>query len=463
MDKRETSATKYSGALESIGGIAGGMTLVYLILQGWVTTSVASALVVAIVVGVIISAYFWRIRDYSPWAILMGWMTVAIVILILFVAFPRQMIIEGHVRNTLETPLPRVDITLRDYRNAAYHTTTGTDGSFLFKDVPTGRFVIESPRVSSISVETTGILIRRQVVDLIEYQEAALPSPSPTVLITSTTPVTSSVVLTSTGDIPGVGSTIVSDRDGATLVFIPGGVTPVGGRVDDTMAKNDEKPIHDVPITNFWMDKFEVSNRQYRSCVQAGGCPLPDSTFYMDQAQYDDWPVAYLKWEAAEAYCSWAGRRLPTEAEWERAARGDTVRIYPWGDASPMNISANICDQRCPTTANQTKTIDDGFERYAPVTAFPSGESPFGTRNMAGNVSEWVSDWYSASYYLDPESAMANPPGPAVGTRKVAKGGSWASIPAVVRISNRQSWSLNIDRLDSALLGVRCAMDFIND
>ena len=210
------------------------------------------------------------------------------------------------------------------------------------------------------------------------------------------------------------GSERSSPADGMVQVFIPEGVFQMGGL--DPAAFEDEKPSHRVTMHAFWIDRVEVTNAMYALCVQAGGCTQIPFNFnskarqsYFNNPEFDTYPVIYVGWAEAEAYCKWAGRRLPTEAEWERAARGDDFRTYPWGDDRPTASYANFNYQFGDT--NQ-------------VGSYPAGASPFGVLDMAGNVSEWVQDYYDADYYSS--SINNNPTGPAARTtyfNRVVRGG----------------------------------------
>lgn len=235
----------------------------------------------------------------------------------------------------------------------------------------------------------------------------------------------------------------VSDKDGMMMIYVPAGEFLMGSRETDPIADNDEKPQHRVYLDAFWIDQTEVTNAMYAKCVKAGACQPPSSTAsytfhaYYGDSPYDHYPVAWITWERARTYCEWAGRRLPTEAEWEKAARGTDGRLYPWGDATPnpnlLNFKADVGD----TTA---------------VGNYPAGASPYGALDMAGNLWEWVADWYSHSYYAS--SPAANPPGPAPQAYHACRGGSWNSAAEMVRTAARGN--ADPGRCDG-IVGIRCA------
>jgi len=184
-----------------------------------------------------------------------------------------------------------------------------------------------------------------------------------------------------------------------------------------------------VYLDTFYIDKTEVTNTQYRACVEAGVCDAPSDTAYYDDADYAQHPVVYVSWNDADAYCRWVGKRLPTAAEWEKAARGTDGWIYPWGNALDGS-KLNFCDANCPYDWKDV-SVDDGYTDTAPVGSYPAGASPYGVLDMAGNVWEWVTDWYGRNYYS--RSPGRNPPGPDSGEERVVRGGSWSRDPASVR------------------------------
>jgi formylglycine-generating enzyme required for sulfatase activity len=203
------------------------------------------------------------------------------------------------------------------------------------------------------------------------------------------------------------GDTWTRPEDGAVMIYVPAGEFLMGSTDDDPDAIGDEKPRHAVYLDAFWIDKTEVTNAQYRQCVEAGGCDEPDC---WDDNDYNapDQPVVCVTWDDAGAYAAWVGGRLPTEAEWEKAARGTDGRVYPWGDSAPD----------CETTNHA-----DCTGRPGAVGSYPAGASPYGGLDVAGNVWEWVADWYDDGYYE--RSPLRNPPGPDSGIFRVLRGGSY--------------------------------------
>jgi formylglycine-generating enzyme required for sulfatase activity len=206
--------------------------------------------------------------------------------------------------------------------------------------------------------------------------------------------------------------TKISNMDGMTQVYVPAGEFMMGDSGDPRIK---EYPLHPIYLSGFWMDKVEVTNAMYETCVQDEACiePVPRLNPYYGKWAYRNLPVVYVNWYAAEAYCAWAGRRLPTEAEWEKSARGTDMRYFPWG-----NVRAT------PRLANFSETL---FLESLPVSRYPMGASPYGALNMAGNVREWVSDWFDNKYYL--HSPYENPTGPETGFERSLRGGAYDAVP----------------------------------
>ncbi len=244
---------------------------------------------------------------------------------------------------------------------------------------------------------------------------------------------------------------------GARMVFMPGGLFRMG--TDEGEA--DERPSHLVRMNPFFIDETEVTNGQYAQCVAAGVCAPPGSNTapflpaYYGDPNYDDYPVIQVSWYDAEMFCDWRGGRLPSEAEWEMAAGFDPdqaiVLRYPWGDAFD-GTKVNFCDANCTREARDT-SVDDGYKGIAPVGSFGNGRSPIGTYDMAGNVMEWVSDWYDPRYYES--TTDTNPLGPPDGDFKAIRGGSWLSPADDLRVVTRSSYDPTVKRDN---LGFRCAM-----
>ena len=249
----------------------------------------------------------------------------------------------------------------------------------------------------------------------------------------------------------------IDEKTGARMVYIPAGLFRMG----NDSGEPDEAPFHRVRLDAFFIDEYEVTNSQYALCVEAGECAAPDrlgATLYQNYYRdltFDDYPVIFVNWFHAQTYCAWRDARLPTEAEWERAAGFDAnqgIRLnYPWGDEFNGEF-LNYCDVNCPI-ADRDPTFDDGFGDTAPIGSYPEGMSPASIYDMSGNVMEWVSDWYDSDYY--DISTDTNPQGPLEGEFKSLRGGSWLSSPDEVRISGRSSFHPTVSR---ANLGFRCAM-----
>jgi formylglycine-generating enzyme required for sulfatase activity len=240
-----------------------------------------------------------------------------------------------------------------------------------------------------------------------------------------------------------IGSEYISEKDGMTMVFIPAGDFLLGTNT----GQPDEKLEHIVYLDAFWIDKTEVTNSMYSWCVKSGACSSPMKSnsktraYYFGNPEFDDYPVIYITWEQAKIYCEWAGRRLPTEAEWEKAARGVKGSKYPWGNTSPDASRLNFAGMVGDTTK---------------VGSYPRGSSPYGVVDMAGNVLEWVADCYGSGYYQI--SPRQNPTGPSAcehGHRVIRGGTSW-EMPS-------HDWTGATDRMNNlehesnALLGFRCA------
>jgi len=240
-----------------------------------------------------------------------------------------------------------------------------------------------------------------------------------------------------------VGSTWTSLKDGMTMLYIPAGEFSMGSNVGE----DNEKPVHLVYLDAYWMDKTEVTNAMYSKCVQDGKCDPPQSAGsntrdkYFGNHEFDSYPVINVSWDDANTYCEWRGNntRLPTEAEWEKAARGTDQRTYPWGEVLS-----------CDNANYQTRCIGDTTKSGV----YSSGVSPYGVYDLAGNVWEWINDIYSETYYQN--SPLINPIGPSLGDFHVIRGGSFYSFSKVEdpRTSVRD---MMISDASNIYVGFRCA------
>jgi formylglycine-generating enzyme required for sulfatase activity len=222
-------------------------------------------------------------------------------------------------------------------------------------------------------------------------------------------------------------------KDSSVMIRIPAGVFRMGWPDSLGVEEPDQHPLHEVCLAEFYVDKYEVTNRQYRRFCDATGHPYPrqDSELrgmpdYL--LSYPDYPVGNVSWQDANDYCAWAGKELPSEAQWEKAAKGLTLRWYPWGNKVPTTGDlANLPDQRMASVyPGSFLDFDDGYASASPVGTFPAGASPYGVTDMEGNVSEWCRDWYANDYYQT--SPDSDPPGPSVGVYRVIRGSSFYDI-----------------------------------
>jgi formylglycine-generating enzyme required for sulfatase activity len=256
-----------------------------------------------------------------------------------------------------------------------------------------------------------------------------------------------------------IGSTMISDKDGATLVYVPAGSFTMGDNAEDALAEcqkyrldcdkfdrffKSASPPHKVDLSAFWIDQTEVTNTMYAKCVDAGKCDLPTSADHFGNSGYGSHPVVYVNWNMANAYCAYAGRRLPTEAEWEKAARGTDGRTYPWGKKVDCAF-ANYYGKGNGKTACIGDTTRVG--------SYESGKSPYGAYDMAGNVWEWVNDWFDDAYYKN--SPPTDPLGSATGESRVLRGGSFTSNFNYLRSAIR-SWAS--PAYSDNYVGFRCAV-----
>ena len=239
---------------------------------------------------------------------------------------------------------------------------------------------------------------------------------------------------------PAPGTTMTSAKDGMVIRYVPSGNFIMGSNEDDRLAKPDESPQHQVYLDAFWIDQTEVTNAMFASFLNEVGNQEVDGKTWLNmrvtdpkivqeaglwqpQAGYENHPVVNVTWDGAQAYCDWAGRRLPTEAEWEKAARGTEGAMYPWGDGAPACELTNFDGADCT------------LRHTTPVGSYPEGQSPFGALDMSGNVWEMVADYYAADYYAN--SPENNPTGPVEGGSHAVRGGSFYVHAYDVRSARR--------------------------
>jgi formylglycine-generating enzyme len=268
-------------------------------------------------------------------------------------------------------------------------------------------------------------------------------------------------------------------KDGAPMVLIPAGEFWMGS--SDGEGDEDEHPRHRVALSAFYLDQYEVTNRLFQQFIQQTGYRTtaeregsawafvegkgweetkganwqkPEAGATVFDSGRAEHPVVCVSWDDAQAYCRWAGKRLPTEAEFEYATRAGTETTYWWGDGNPgKRRVANIADESAKhLLQNIMKGYNDGYVRTAPVGSFET--NPFGLHDMTGNVWEWVGDWYDEKYYS--KSPARNPTGPSSGEYRVIRGGSWLYVPVNVRSALRGGYTP--PRRDGDI-GFRCAQD----
>jgi len=261
------------------------------------------------------------------------------------------------------------------------------------------------------------------------------PIPSKTPLPTKT-PIPSETPLPTVTPEGDIGSTWVRPKDRMAMVYVPKGVFSMGSDLGEA----DEQPVHDVYLDAFWIDQTEVTYTKYANFApsRSGQSPAQNVT-----------------WEQASAYCTWVGSRLPTEAEWEKAARSPDERTYPWGNQNPAGDLVNFADVKSRLSWADI-SVNDGYDNVAPVGSYPAGASVYGALDMAGNLAEWVNDWYDETYYS--ASSLDNPLGPADGFFRALRGGSWYGTADSLRTTDR-SWY--IPEGGTNYVGFRCAQNTV--
>ena len=267
---------------------------------------------------------------------------------------------------------------------------------------------------------------------------------------------------------PPPGAIRVAPQDGMPQVYVPAGPFVMGDSDAAALAECQKyrgdclrgfyigsEPQHTVTLDAFWIDQTEVTNAMYARCVASGGCrphaEMPSFVSFHNygEAAADSYPVRYVTWDDARAYCAWAGRRLPTEAEWEKAARGTDGRQYPWGNEPATGERDNFCDKTCPRSYRHT-WMDDGYPDTAPVGSYLAGASPYGALNMAGNLREWVSSLYRPYPYRpdDGREDMLSR------DQRVVRGGHWDGSADFARVAYRVA---DRPEYQSSCVGFRCA------
>jgi formylglycine-generating enzyme required for sulfatase activity len=273
------------------------------------------------------------------------------------------------------------------------------------------------------------------------------------------------LMITRPTDPTEIGKTKTSNADDMTLVYVPAGEFLMGTEKGLT----DEQPIHKVYLDAYWLDQTEVTNAMYARCVEAGRCDEPSAQAFFQDPAYASHPVEYVSWNDAVNYCAWARRRLPTEAEWEKAAAWDPYtnqqRVYPWGNEYDCH-NGNFDDEtELDDSLMQNGDVScDGFVRTAPVGSFPEGASVYGALDMGGNVWEWVHDAFIEVDPLSPSiqnyyaiSPLENPQGvdPAITEYRGMRGGSYNFIFGYGRSAYRLWFGLD-DSYEG--VGFRCAL-----
>ncbi len=255
----------------------------------------------------------------------------------------------------------------------------------------------------------------------------------------------------------GLPPEIQNEKDGSVMLLVPSGEFLMGTspeeaswlieRGADEQRLLPEMPQHKIYLDAFYIDQFEITNAQYQAFLDDTGRE-PPLHWQDERLNGDDQPVAGVSWEDASAYCQWAGKRLPTEAEWEKASRGIDSRLYPWGDV----FDIRWCNLALITASG---TYSPVYDITVEVDSYPEGASPYGAMNMAGNVREWVADRYDPDYYQ--LSPTHNPQGPRRGEQRVIRGGAWYDTPLGLRCTTR--YHAEPTDLNNRYEGFRCAID----
>jgi formylglycine-generating enzyme required for sulfatase activity len=249
---------------------------------------------------------------------------------------------------------------------------------------------------------------------------------------------------------PGPDGTPVTGKDGAPMVLIPEGPFLMGSNE----GLPNERPEHKTSLDAYYIDQFEITIKLFSKFLEETKHPAPPLWEEDAEGSTANRPAVGVSWFDAQAYCKWAGERLPTEAEWEKAARGTDGRRYPWGHMQPFVDIANYNRGQWVSYAITLIPVDTLGGMSVRHGTKEGGKSPYGLYHMAGNAAEWVADWYDREYYA--KSPEKNPKGPAEGDRRVIRGGSWNDPPSGLRASARIAAEPDFQDLT---VGFRCAMD----
>lgn len=285
------------------------------------------------------------------------------------------------------------------------------------------------PKPQPAPTPDVGAIATQMWVELSVKQTLAAAIPTNTPFPTETPTPIPGLVFISTPIIPPSDlssiTTVQNPVDQMRLAYIPAGEFLMGSNRNDSSKGDDELPQHKVYLDAFWISTTQVTNVKFTACVNAGVCNYSVShttnPHYLDPL-YANHPVVYVSWEAAQTYCGWTGGHLPTEAEWEKAARGPDGLHYAWGEDPPRLKFVNAANEYGTTTI---------------VGIFPYGKSFYGAFDMGGNVREWVHDWYDPTYYQ--YAPDRNPVGPESGEKKVLKGASFSDDYGYCRAANREA------------------------
>jgi len=300
-------------------------------------------------------------------------------------------------------------------------------------------FVIDrSPSTSTVPTSS----VTATTPQTVSITETDTPPPSELPTDTPASSVTATETFTPVPFTPTPLPVEITDATGVSMRLIPAGEFTMGSDKGFT----DEQPLHMVYLDAFYMDKYEVTFASYQDCVDAYVCSSPRDPDYLQRVDYytdpvnENHPIVFVDWYMAQTYCEWRGARLPTEAEWEKAARGVDNRTYPWGeDVNCDRVNYVVCGR---------DVTDVGIHT--------SGSSLYGVNDLAGNVWEWVADWYGADYYATLETGVLNPQGPSSGQSRVLRGGSFKTNISNLRVADRYFLVPTTTREE---IGFRCARD----